>query len=187
MPKTVRFITHAAVIAAIYALLTILTQPISYGPIQFRVSEALCVLPLLFPESVVGLTIGCLIANIFGNGIFDIVLGTSATLIAAVGTFFVGKYIRNTAVKLVLGELAPCIANGLIIPVVLILSGVEIQGYFVEASFIFLSEAVCLGVLGTALYFAVKPLMNIINGKAEPTADVDTETSEYTEKTDDDQ
>lgn len=165
MPKTVRFITRSALIAALYALLTILTQPISYGPIQFRVSEALCVLPLIIPESVVGLTVGCLIANIFGNGIFDIVLGTAATLLAAITTFIVGKNINNNILKLVLGELSPCVFNGLLIPVVLILSGVSTDGYFITGAFIFLSEAVCLGTLGTMLFFAVKPLMKVLNGR----------------------
>ena len=159
MPKTVRSIARAAVIAALYALLTMLLQPISYGPVQFRVSEALCILPLFFPESVVGLTIGCLIANILGNGIFDIVLGTLATLIAAIVTYLVGRFIRKTALKLFLGELAPCISNGLIIPVVLILSGVEINGYFFEAALIFTSEAVVLGLFGTALFFSLRPLV----------------------------
>ena len=165
MPKTVRSIARAAIIAALYALLTMFTQPISYGPIQFRVSEALCILPLFFPESVVGLTVGCLIANILGNGIFDIVLGTAATLIAAVVTFLVGRYIKNTALKIVLGELSPCVFNGLIIPFVLILSGIEIQGYWIEAAFIFLSEAICLGVIGTALFFAIRPLVKFLQGR----------------------
>ena len=162
MPKTVRSITRAAVIAALYALLTMLLQPISYGPIQFRVSEALSILPLFFPESVIGLTVGCLIANVIGYGIFDIVLGTLATFLAAIATYLVGRFIKNTAAKLVLVELAPCLSNGLIIPAVLILSGVEIEGYFIEAAFIFLSEAICLGVLGTALYFAMLPLMKFL-------------------------
>lgn len=165
MPKTVRFITRSALIAALYALLTILTQPISYGPIQFRVSEALCVLPLIIPESVIGLTVGCLIANIIGYGIFDIVLGTAATMLAAISTFFIGKFIKNTALKLVLGELPPCVFNGLLIPVVFILSGVPNDGYYISAAYIFLSEAVCLGTLGTMLFFAVKPLIKVLNGR----------------------
>lgn len=164
MPKTVRFITRSAIIAALYALLTILTQPISYGPIQFRVSEALCILPLIFPESVIGLTIGCFIANIIGCGIFDIVLGTTATMLAAITTYFIGKFIKSTAVKLVLGELSPCVFNGLIIPVVFILAGVPNDGYFISAIYIFASEAICLGTLGTGLFFGTKPLVKVLNG-----------------------
>ena len=175
MPKNVRSIARAAVIAALYALLTIFTQPISYGPIQFRVSEALGILPLFFPESVIGLTVGCLIANLIGLGIFDIVFGTFATFLAAITTYFVGKLIKNTAIKLVLGELSPCVFNGLIIPLVILLAGIESEGYLIDAASIFLSEAVCLGVIGTALYFALLPLMKFLkpsvneNGNAEET------------------
>jgi uncharacterized membrane protein len=79
-----RFIAEAAVIGAIYAVLTIALAPISYGPLQVRVSEALTVLPMFTPAAIPGLFVGCLVANIFGgNGIIDIVFGSLATLIAA--------------------------------------------------------------------------------------------------------
>ena len=178
MPKTIRSIARTAVIAALYALLTMLLAPISYGEIQFRVSEALCILPLFFPESIVGLTIGCLIANIIGNGVFDIVLGTLATLLAAIITYLVGRFIKNTAIKLFLGELSPCVFNGFIIPVVLILSGVvEKEAYFVSAAFVFLGEAVVIGILGTPFYFAVRPLTRfLLPDRSEESVDHNAET-----------
>ncbi len=81
---SVQFLVRAAIIAAVYAALTILLAPISYGFMQVRVSEALCILPFFTTAAVPGLFIGCIIANLYGGlGILDIVLGSLATLIAA--------------------------------------------------------------------------------------------------------
>jgi uncharacterized membrane protein len=85
MSPNVSRIVRGAVIAAVYAITTIIFQPLSYGPIQVRISEALTLLPRLWAEAVPGLFIGCMIANVFGGyGLPDILLGGAATLIAAV-------------------------------------------------------------------------------------------------------
>lgn len=86
-------------IAALYAAVTILFEPISYGMYQVRISEALTLLPALWPEAVPGLFAGCLIANIFGgNGLIDVVLGSLATLAAAALTRFApNKFLAATA------------------------------------------------------------------------------------------
>lgn len=91
-----RWIAEAGIIAALYVVLTMLVAPIASGPIQFRVSEALMVLPALFPSSIVGITIGVLISNAFttGLGMLDIVFGTLATLLAAIFTFLIAKHFR---------------------------------------------------------------------------------------------
>ena len=84
--KKTRELTTLALIGAIYATLTIVLAPISYGNIQFRISEALCLLPIVYPKSKWGLFVGCIIANILnptGANIFDIVFGSIATFIAA--------------------------------------------------------------------------------------------------------
>ncbi|HHY91225.1 MAG TPA: QueT transporter family protein [Clostridiales bacterium] len=82
--KKTKFWVQAALIGAIYAVLTIAFAPISYGQMQVRVSEALTVLPFFTPAAVPGLFIGCIIANLYGgNGIIDIVFGSLATLVAA--------------------------------------------------------------------------------------------------------
>lgn len=86
---TTRFLTETGIIAALYAVLTVVLAPISYGPMQVRVSEALCVLPYFTPAAVPGLFIGCLIANIAGLmlgsslGLLDVVVGSLTTLVAA--------------------------------------------------------------------------------------------------------
>lgn len=81
---SVRKLTFAAAVAALYASLTIALAPISYGPLQFRVSEVLCILPFFFPFTSWGLFIGCALANLLGGyGLPDIVFGSLATLAAA--------------------------------------------------------------------------------------------------------
>lgn len=82
------FTTHrialSALIAALYTGITFVLAPISFGPVQFRVSEALTLLPFCLPEAVPGLFIGCLVSNMLGGfGLTDIVLGSAATLAAA--------------------------------------------------------------------------------------------------------
>ena len=88
--KTTRFIVRSSVIAALYAALTLVLALVAYGPVQFRVSEALTILPLFFPEAIPGLFVGCFIANI-PSGLWDMVIGSAATLIAAVATRFSKK------------------------------------------------------------------------------------------------
>jgi uncharacterized membrane protein len=81
--KKLKSIALGGVIAALYAALTVGLAPLSYGALQFRVSEALTLLPFYLPEAVPGLFVGCLVANFFGNGLLDVVVGSAATLIAA--------------------------------------------------------------------------------------------------------
>ena len=114
--KKVLFITQAAIIAAIYVVVTyfIAAFNLASGSIQIRISEALCVLPYFTPAAIPGLWIGCLIANmITGATIFDIIFGSLATLIGAVFTYLLRKH-------KFLCTLPPVIANALIIPPVLI-------------------------------------------------------------------
>ena len=84
---TAQQLTTAAIIAAIYAVLTLALPLPQYGPVQFRLAEAMTVLPFLFPEAIPGLTVGCFLANLLGSPMpADWVVGTAATLIAAVWT-----------------------------------------------------------------------------------------------------
>jgi uncharacterized membrane protein len=107
-----KMITRISVIAVLYAVLTVVFAPISYGFIQVRIAEALTVLPFLFPEAILGLFIGCLIANIFGGlGIIDIIFGSLATLLAAYCT----AKIRHPA----LAPLPPVVINAVVIAYVL--------------------------------------------------------------------
>ena len=110
--KNVRFLTQAAVIAALYAVLTYVAAALNlaYGPVQFRFSEALTVLPVFTPAAVPGLALGCFLANLGSPlGIVDWVFGTGATLLAAIGTWLVGRVrVRDVPI---LAPLPPVIAN----------------------------------------------------------------------------
>ena len=84
----IRRIALAAVIAALYAGLTMALAPISFGVVQFRVAEAFTLLPFLVPEAIPGLFVGCLLANFLGGmGIIDVIFGSGATLLAALMTW----------------------------------------------------------------------------------------------------
>ena len=112
--KTKRLV-RTAVIAALYALLTVALAPISYGSFQFRVSEILVLLAYFDPFYVGGLTLGCFIANLLGpNGTMDVIFGTLATFISVGAISLTAKYIKNKA-SLVIASLWPTIFNGIII------------------------------------------------------------------------
>lgn len=114
--KTVNRLVKTAIVAALYAVITLALAPISYGPIQFRVSEILVLLAFFDPFYIVGLTIGCFIANMLGpNGLMDIIFGTLATFISVYATSITEKFVKNKKVSLVVASLWPTIFNGLII------------------------------------------------------------------------
>ena len=87
--KTIYGVAYGAAIAAVYTVLTMVFAPISFGPVQFRISEILCVLPFFTPAAVPGLFVGCFLSNLLcGAAGLDIVFGSLATLIGAVGSFY---------------------------------------------------------------------------------------------------
>jgi len=96
----VRKIVFSAVIAALYAALTLAVMPLSYGPVQIRFSEVLCILPFFFPFSVWGLFIGCIVANIFSPYPLDIIVGPVASLLAALGTMYIGMLSKRKRIPI---------------------------------------------------------------------------------------
>ena len=86
--KSTLFLVQAALIAAVYVVLTLVFAPFSYGEIQVRISEALTILPFFTPAAIPGLFVGCILANLLGGAIpLDIAFGSIATLIGAVFTY----------------------------------------------------------------------------------------------------
>ena len=158
MKKTTKYLVQAAVIAALYAVLTHLQNLLLPGSatwaIQMRMSEALCVLAFFTPAAVPGLTIGCLLFNItFAAALpLDFVIGSAATLIAAEGMWLT----RKVTVKgyPLLGMLMPAIANAILVgwELTVYIGG----GFLLNAVYVAIWEAVVLLVLGSALYFALK-------------------------------
>lgn len=114
--EKVRFLAQAAVIAALYTVLTYLAAAVNlaYGPVQFRFSEALTVLPVFTPAAIPGLAVGCFLSNLASPlGLVDWVFGTAATLIAAIGTWLL-KEVRLGTVP-VLAPLPPVLANTFVV------------------------------------------------------------------------
>ena len=140
------------IISAIYTALTLILMPISFGAVQFRISEALTLLPLFYPQAVVGLTIGCLISNLFGYGVIDVIFGTLATLISAILTYFVGNKIKNDMFKFLVGGFFPVIINALIVPLIFVLSGGSNGVYLTNFLTVFLGQAVSVYVIGGNLF-----------------------------------
>ena len=112
---TTRSMCLSALIAALYAALTLLLAPISYGNVQCRISEAMTVLPILLPQAIPGLFVGCVLANLYTGMITDVIFGSLATLLAAVGSYL----LRG---KPVLAAVCPVVANGIIVGLVLTFS-----------------------------------------------------------------
>ena len=154
--KTTLFLTRAGMIAAIYVVLTMLAavMGLSSGAIQLRLSEALCLLPLIFPEAIVGLTLGCLLANMITGCVFwDIIFGSVATLIGALGAYFMRKMPEKLRY---LATVPAILANAIIVPFILMWAyGVE-DGYFFLMMTVGIGEILSAGVLGTIIYKQVK-------------------------------
>lgn len=154
--ETVSFLVQAAAIAAVYVVVTGMIFPIAFGPVQFRISEALCVLPYFTPAAIPGVTIGCLLSNIlYGSAALDIVFGTLATLIGAVGSWLLRK--RKWLVCL-----PPIVSNTVIIPWVLRYaygSGEMIPLMMVTVG---AGEILAIGVLGNLLLAALLRYRGVI-------------------------
>lgn len=146
-------LTISAVVAAIYAGLTIALAPVSYGALQLRVSEALCVLPFLIPETALGLFAGCMLANLLTGNIFDIVFGSLATLLAGLLTAWIGKKTSpNSELRTVrlIALLPPVLFNGMIIGAVLA-KAYGIGHFWLCAGQVALSEALVMYLIGLPL------------------------------------
>jgi len=112
---SIRKIAVAGAIAALYAALTMSLGFISYGPIQFRIAEALTILPFFFPFSIWGLFIGCIIANLMSPYPLDIIIGPIASLIAGFCTMKLGKINRESTPIKALACFPPVIVNAIFI------------------------------------------------------------------------
>ena len=122
---TTRDLTLAAVLAAVYAALTITLPVPQYGAVQIRFAEALTVLPFLFPAATPGLFVGCIIANLFSPFVLDVVFGSMATLLACLVTYKL-RNIRFKGLALA-ASLPPVVFNAVII-------GIEIAVMFPDPS-----------------------------------------------------
>lgn len=161
---TTRQIALNGVIAGLYAAITILTASFAYGNIQFRIADALCVLVVLDPSLTIGLTMGCLIANIFSTvSALDIVIGTAGTLL---GCLLAAKVRKDWLVPVPV-ILANAVLVGAMLAYVLT-PGALLQGFLINGGEVLLGEAAVLYALGVPLllFFRKSGLMDrLLNGK----------------------
>ena len=153
MNSKTKTLTYGAVIAALYVALTMLSNlfGLANGAVQLRLSEALTILPAFTASAIPGLSVGCLLSNLLtGCAPWDVVFGTVATLIGAIGTRFIG---RNNKF---LAAIPPILSNAIIIPFVLQkVYGVE-DGFWYLFATVGLGEILSCGVLGCLLYTVLK-------------------------------
>lgn len=157
MKSKALFITQAAVIAAIYVVLTYLAQlfGLASGAIQLRLSEMLTVLPFFTPAAIPGLFIGCVLSNILtGCVIWDVIFGSLATLIGAVGTYLLRKKSPYLA------PVPPIVANTLIVPFVLTYAYGAEDGILFLMLTVGIGEILSCGVLGIVFMKALTPVKN---------------------------
>ena len=155
---SVRRLVRCAVIAAVYVVVCLVLAPFSYGAVQVRVAEALCLLPVFGAEYIVGVTLGCFLANLLGSTVVDVVFGTLATLLACLVTY----KLRDIRVKglAIPASLPPVVFN------MIIVGAFEITFFFSDgaptamlavfnAVTVGIGELISCTILGVAL---VKPI-----------------------------
>lgn len=147
---SIQTLTLSALIAALYVALTLLFKPISFGEgmIDFRISEALTILPVLFFPAVPGVTLGCLLANLLGSATpWDVLFGTLATLLAAMAT-------RRLRGNVWLAALPPVVLNAAIVgPMLHLTIGLPLLPIILSVA---VGEAVVVYALGVPLTMVLK-------------------------------
>jgi uncharacterized membrane protein len=146
------YTTRGALIGALYVVLTMLATALglSSSAIQFRISEALCILPIFYPEAIPGLFVGCFLSNLLsGCNIWDIIFGTLATVIGAACAFLLRKLPKHL---MWIATLPTILANALIVPPVLIFAYGAPDAFWFLFLTVGLGEAITAGCGGYLLY-----------------------------------
>lgn len=159
MNKNTHIIAQSALIAALYIVLTLIsnTLGLASGVIQIRLSEALTILPVFTPAAVPGLCVGCFISNIItGCAPMDVIFGTVATLIAAIITKHLNKH-------KILASLPAIVVNTLIIPWVLALVYIFEGSVVYFTITVFVGELISAGIIGQLLRHSLEPYADKLN------------------------
>lgn len=150
--QSVRFLALSALIAGLYAVLTVVLAPISFGFLQLRLSEGLNLLAFFLPQAIPGLAVGCLIANILGGGVLaDVILGTLATLLAA--------YLCNKSKNIFVAGIYPVVLNTVLVAPVIVyyyMGGGSLGAYAGYTAVFALCEAASVYAVGLPLALGVK-------------------------------
>ena len=163
---TTKRLCRAGIIAALYMALTYAFAPFAFGPFQIRPAEALCILPLLFPEAVPALAIGCALSNLTSPfALYDVPIGALTTLVAALITYMVGRFIKKEPISFLVAGVAPVLLNAIVIPLLLVFLYKDVgsfesltAAYFAYAGSIFLTQTVWVYGLGAPVYFTLARL-----------------------------
>ena len=151
---TSRDLAYAGIIAALYAVLTVVLAPFSYGVYQIRVAEILTVLPFIYPPAIIGLFVGCLIANVFGgNGLQDIIFGSLFTLSAGYLTYLCTK-IKSIKLGMVLAPVPPIIINAF--GVAIYLAPITGMSYLFAVQMIGVGQFIACFILGLPFLVMLK-------------------------------
>jgi len=158
--NAVKNLTLGAIIAALYTALTLMVAPLSFGPVQLRLSEALTVLPAICPPATVGLTLGCLISNLLGFalganplGVIDALVGTAATFLAAITTAYIGKKFKGRALY-ALAPLPPVVFNAVFVGLelcIVVLGDTSLPTLIATCAYVGIGEAIACYLGGGAL------------------------------------
>ncbi len=167
MQKKSKILARAGVISALYVVLSLVVFPFASGSIQVRLGEALTILPLFFPESCITLFIGCIIVNfITGCAIIDVVFGALVTLISAVLTLIVGKIIKKSLLKLLIGGSFPILLNAFLLPLLWYWCYGQLEYvYILQVAFVFFGQTASVYALGGTLFFGLNKYKDKLNLK----------------------
>ena len=181
---TTKRICRAGIIAALYVAFTYAFGAIAYeGYLEIRPAEALTILPLFFPEAVPALYIGCMLANLGSLFlVYDVFIGSLATLLAALATWGVGKLIRGHIARVAVGGVFPVLFNAFIIPLIIVFLCHTLVAETAAASYWFFvgslaaTRVLWVYALGVPLYYFVykmrkKGVSAFLDGKKQKPAE----------------
>lgn len=151
MTTNIKKLVTTALVAAIYATLTLVLGAISYGPIQFRVAEIMVLLPFIKKDYIWGLTIGCFLANIIGPyGVPDIIFGTTATFLSVYAVYMTSKIMDGKKYALLVSSIWPTVINAIIIGIMLnIFFGLPLMLSMAQVGF---GQFIVITIIGVPLY-----------------------------------
>lgn len=151
MTNKTKKLVMTSLVAAIYAVLTLVLGAISYGPIQFRIAEIMVLLAFIKKDYIWGLTIGCFLANVIGPyGAPDIIFGTTATFLSVYAIYLTGKVMKGKKYAILIASIWPTLINAVIIGFMLnIFVGMPLILSMIQVGF---GEFVVITIIGVPLY-----------------------------------
>ena len=149
-----KLLTRTALIAAIYAVMTIAIAPLSYGAIQFRISEILVLFAFVDDDYIPGLILGCVLANLYSTlGMMDVIFGSMATAIAVMGISLIKKVLGQNLKSLFIASLSPVVINGVIIG--MLLKIVYNVPFMIGAFQVAVGEFVVVSIAGVVIFKSI--------------------------------